>query len=197
MAPKTAHTTDARRVLVIAASILALTLSGCAGGGADSDPPPTDTETTAPADSGDEGGDGSDGDSGDAGEEDEAGDGGEAASLGTITIGTTTYQVLESVNCELRESDLATPVVDLFAIGVSVDGEEALFFAYTDEINGVADSYVDYQGPEGTFSSSPGAATFTVNDGTVNGASTIIDEAETETLMAQFTFEVPTELQEC
>lgn len=196
MAPKTAHMTDARRALIVAASILALTLSGCAGGAAESDPPPTDTETTAPADGGDAGDEDSDRDAGDEGDSD-AGDGGEVASLGTITIGTTIYQVVESINCELRESDLATPVIDMIAIGISSAGEEALFFAYTDEINGVADSYVDYQGPEGTYSSNPGAATFTYSDGIVNGASTIIDEAETETLMAQFRFELPAELQEC
>lgn len=175
----TSRAIGARLATLISASVLAFTLSGCANSANDVDQLPAEPEVSAPADEGD------------AVEP-------APASLGTLTVGTTTYTVVDTVNCEPASgSDLITRTLDVIAVGQSSDGDEALFFAYTDEQNGVASSNVDYQGPEGTFASMPGAATLQFEDGMVSGASPIVDEAETQTVMVQFSFEVSADLEQC
>ena len=163
---------------------LALALSGCTGGAVDTDAPPGEPEVSTPAE----------------GEGDANADNGDAADadLGTITAGTSTYTVIDSVNCEpLQSSDLVTETFNAIAIAQSSEGDEVLFFAYTQEQSGVNANFVDYQGPEGTWSSQGGNATFTVNGGTLSGASLVVNEGETESLMLQFTFTIPDELVEC
>lgn len=172
-----------RRSLPVIVGLLACALVGCTGGAADTDAPPADPEVSTPAEGGDE----------NAGNDDAAG-----ADLGTITAGTTTYTVIDSVNCEpLQSSDLVTETFSAIAVGQSSAGEEVLFFAYTQEQSGVNANFVDYQGPEGTWSSQGGNATFTVNGGTLSGASLVVNEGETESMMLQFTFTIPDELVEC
>lgn len=68
-----------RIFLTIASSILAVTVSGCAGGAADIAQPATDTEATAPAASGDSDGNG------------------DGASIGTFTVGEIVYDVVNGV----------------------------------------------------------------------------------------------------
>ncbi len=173
----------ARRLLPVFVGVLAVALAGCGGGSVDSDTQPADPKVSTPVDA-----DGNDG-----GDDDGAG-----ADLGTITVGTTTYTVIDSVNCEpLQSSDLVTETFNAIAIGQSFEGGEALFFAYTQEQSGVNANFVDYQGPEGTWSSQDSNATFTVDGGIVSGASLIVNDDATETMMAQFSFTVPDELVEC
>ncbi len=117
--------------------------------------------------------------------------------LGTITVGTTTYDVVETVNCvPVSASDVVTRMFEVIAVAQSDDGEEAMLFAYTDEQSGVPSHFVDYQGPEGTWSSE-GNATFVRDAGSLSGAGTLIDDADTQSIMVQFDFEVPDELVEC
>ena len=174
----------ARHSFPLLIGALALALSGCAGGAADPDAQPADPEVSAPAE----------------GEGDANADNGDAAdaNLGTITAGTATYTVIDSVNCEpVQSSDLVTETFNAIGIAQSPEGEQVLFFAYTQEQSGVNANFVDYQGPEGTWSSQGGNATFTVNGGTLSGASLVVNEGETESLMLQFTFTIPDELVEC
>lgn len=118
--------------------------------------------------------------------------------LGTITVGTTTYDVVETVNCvPVSASDVLTRVFEVIAVAQSDDGEEAMLFAYTDEQSGLPSHSVDYQGPEGTWGTPEGNATFVRDAGSLSGAGTLIDDADTQSIMVQFDFAVPDELVEC
>lgn len=175
---------SARFSLPVFVGLLAVALVGCTGGAADTDAPPAEPEASAPAEA--------------EGESSGGGDDGAGAALGTITAGTTTYTVIESINCEpVQSSDLVTETFNSIAFGQSSAGDEVLFFAYTQEQSGVNANFVDYQGPEGTWSSQGGNATFTVNGGTLSGASLVVNEGETESMMLQFTLTIPDELVEC
>lgn len=177
-----------RRSAVFAALIVSLALSGCAAvaPGADGvEPGATGSESDGTDSSG----------SDDAGEGDQ---GSGAAAVGTITVATTTYDVVEVVNCEPEQaSELVTEVFDVIALGQSSAGDDVLFFATTQEQSGVNSNFIDYQGPEGTWSTPGGTATFTVSDGVLSGASAIVNAEETETVTIQFRFEVPAELVDC
>ncbi|MBX9471081.1 hypothetical protein [Microcella sp.] len=184
MSSTIAHDRALRPLVPLIVGLLAVALTGCASADADTETSSTDPEVSTPTD----------------GDGDENADNGDAADadLGTITAGTSTYTVIDSVNCEpLQSSDLVTETFNAIAIGQSSDGDEVLFFAYTQEQSGVNANFVDYQGPEGTWSSQGGNATFTVNGGTLSGASLVVNEGETESLMLQFTFTIPDELVEC
>jgi hypothetical protein len=125
-------------------------------------------------------------------------DDGAGAAIGTITVGTSTYTVLESINCEpVQSSDLVTETFDSIAIGQSSEGDDVLFFAYTQEQSGVNDNFIDYQGPEGTWSTQEGNATFTFDGGILSGASLLVNDDATESIMVQFSFTLPEELVEC
>src|SRR5690606_41662050 len=103
----------ARSGLLIISTVLVVALAGCASPEPPpSQPPAASTEGTAPGDA-----DPAEGGSG----------------VGTITVGTTTYKVLESVNCEpVSASDVVTRVFEVIATAQSADGGQALFFGYTD-----------------------------------------------------------------
>jgi len=167
---------------------LALALTGCAGGAGEGEAPAAGEEVEAPAEA--EGGE-SESTDGDA----EAGAG---ADLGTITVGTTTYRVIEAVNCEpVQSNELTTEVFNSIAVAQSAEGEDVLFFAYTQEQSGARANFVDYQGPEGTLSTQQTEATFTVEGGVLSGAAVLVDDDATESFMAQFTFDLPEELVSC
>lgn len=175
----------ARTLAVLSIGTLAFALAGC--GGADDSPESLPTEPgaqTAPTDEApDEGGN----DEGTA-----------SAELGTITVDTTTYDVVETVNCvPVSASDVLTRVFEAITVAQSVDGDEVLFFAYTDEQSGVPGHFIDYQGPEGTWSTSEGNATFAREAGALSGSGVLIDDANTQSIMVQFDFAVPDELVEC
>jgi len=203
MAIRTIGGTRPRASIYVVAGALALVLSGCAGGA--EGPEPTEPGATTPTDSStqDASGDGAatEGETADAVAE-EAGDDGAGAEaggqLGTITIDTTTYDVLESVNCTpVSPTDLVATVLDVIAVARSADGEDAMFFAYIEEQSGARANHIDYQGPEGTLSTLDGNATFTFENGTFSGAGTLVDDAATTSSMAQFNFTVPDELVDC
>lgn len=199
MAIRTLGDTRSRSGAYVVAGVLALALSGCTGGG--DDPAPTDAAASTPTDASTQDAsvddaatesETADGETAEAGDEDAGGE------LGTITIDTTTYQVLESANCTpVSPTDLVTRVLDVLAVARSRDGEDALFFAYTEDQSGVSANHIDYQGPEGTLSTRDGNASFSFESGTFSGAGTLVDDAETKTLMAQFNFTVPDELVDC
>lgn len=118
--------------------------------------------------------------------------------LGTITVGSTTYNVLESVNCELMEADdLVDRTFDVIAVAQSASGEDALFFAYTDEQTGAPGNFIDYQGPEGTLMTSVGDATFVVSGGNLSGSGALVDDANTQSFTVEFNFDIPEERVEC
>lgn len=175
-----------RRLLPALCGLLVVTLVGCSSGASDAGEPSTGDEpsTSEGAEASEQSGDGADSEA--------------AAQLGTITVGTTTYTVVESINCEpAGESDLFNETFSAIAGAQSFDGEEALFFAYTLEQAGVNSNFVDYQGPEGTWSTQDGDATLTVNDGRLNGAGLILNDDASESMMIQFNFTLPDELVEC
>lgn len=117
---------------------------------------------------------------------------------GTITVGTTTYNVVESVNCQpVDASDLVDRTFEVIAVAQSASGEDVLFFAYTDEQNGAPGHFIDYQGPEGTLTTSGGDATFLVSGGNLSGSGVLVDDASTQSVMVQFDFDFPDELVEC
>ena len=180
MSSTIAHDRALRPLVAVIVGLLAVALTGCASADADTETPSTDTEVSTPAET--EGDDGAGG-----------GDGGADAQLGTITAGTTTYSVVDTVNCEpVQSSDLVTETFSSIAVAVSREGDEVLFFAYTQEQSGVNANFIDYQGPEGTWSTQEGNATFTVTDGTLSGASVVVNDDATESMMLQFTFTIPT-----
>lgn len=184
MLSTTDHARGARPFFPLVIITFVVALAGCSGAAVDADAPPAEPEVSTPAEGGTD--------------ENSDGDDGAGADLGTITAGTTTYTVIDSVNCEpLQSSDLVTETFNAIAIAQSSSGDEVLFFAYTQEQSGVNANFVDYQGPEGTWSSQGGNATFTVDGGTLSGASLVVNEGETESLMLQFTFTLPDELVEC
>ena len=180
------NSSTARPALALAAGLLALTLAGCAAGATDAD------TSSAP-------------ESGGSTENDDASAGGDGVdpgaggNFGTITVESTTYTVVEAVNCEpVQTTDVLTEVFDVIATAQSSDGGDALFFAYVQEQAGEFSTFLDYQGPEGTWSSHPGAAESAVTDeGLYSGASELVDDGGTESIMIEFSFAVPGELVEC
>ena len=165
--------------------VLALVLAGCAGGADAPAAEPVESEAQTAAEDETTDGDVADGAAG-------------GGDLGTITVGTTVYEVVETVNCEpVSGSDVVDRVLEVIAVGQSVGGDEALLFAYTDEQSGVAGNFVDYQGPEGTWSTREDNATFVLESGSLSGAGTLIDDADTQSMMVQFDFAVPAELVQC
>lgn len=113
-------------------------------------------------------------------------------------MGTTTYNVVESVNCQpVDASDLVDRTFEVIAVAQSASGEDVLFFAYTDEQNGAPGHFIDYQGPEGTLTTSGGDATFLVSGGNLSGSGALVDDASTQSVMVQFDFDFPDELVEC
>jgi hypothetical protein len=166
------------RLFPVVLGILALALSGCADTAAESDAQPGDSEVSAPVDSG----------SGVSG----------TAELGTIAVDTATYDVLEALNCQpVQSSDLVVEVFDVIAIAESSDGDSVLFFAYTQEQSGVTSNFIDYQGPEGTWSTQEGNASFTLDGGILSGMSELVDDAATRSITVDFAFAVPNELVDC
>ncbi|WP_179873584.1 hypothetical protein [Microcella indica] len=167
---------------------LVVALAGCAGGAGEAEAPAAGEEVEAPAEA--DGGE-SESSEGDA----EAGAG---ADLGTITVGTTSYRVIEAVNCEpVQSNELTTEVFNSIAFGQSAEGEDVLFFAYTQEQSGARANFIDYQGPEGTWSTQEGNATFTYDGGVLSGASALVNDDLSESIMIQFTFDLPEELVGC
>lgn len=167
--------------------LLAVALAGCTSVAPGADAQSTDSEvsTSAEAEANEGTSEGADGDT--------------VARLGTITMDTTTYTVVESINCEpMGSTDLVTETFNSIAVGQSAEGEEVLFFAYSHEgQSGGAANFVDYQGPEGTWSSFEGNATFTLNGGTLSGASVVVDDDASQSKMIQFSFTLPDVLVEC
>jgi len=163
---------------------LVVALAGCAGGAGEAEPPAAGEEVEAPAEA--EGGDS------------ESSDGDAGADLGTITVGTTTHRVVEAVNCEpVQTNELTTEVFSSIAVAQSAEGEDVLFFAYSQEQSGARANFIDYQGPEGTLSTQEGNATFTYDAGVLSGASALVNDDLTESIMIQFTFDLPEELVSC
>lgn len=183
LTPRT--TAVARPTLAVAAAFLLFASVGCTAGATDSTPADADSGVSAEND------DATGGDSG--------ADAGGNADVGTITVESTTYTVLEAVNCELVQStDLVTRVFDALAVAQSPDGGDALFFVYVEEQAGQFSNFIDYQGPEGTWSSNPGVATLTLSDDNqLTGSSVLVDDGDTESIMIEFNFTVPDELVEC
>lgn len=183
MTSRTVNNRLSPRSLLLVGGVLAFALSGCAGAAVDTDTQPADPDTSAPMDV----------DDGDT-----SGEVGSGAGLGTITVDTTTYGVVEVVNCEpVQTSDLVTEVFDVIAVAQSAAGDDALFFAYTQEQSGAKANFIDYQGPEGTLSTPGGNATFVLDSGVLSGASSVVDDGNTQTFMIQFEFELPAELVDC
>jgi hypothetical protein len=171
-------------VVPLMVGALVFALAGCAGGTGEAEAPAAGEEVEAPAEA--EGG------------ESESTDGDAGADVGTITVGTTTYRVVEAVNCEpVQTNELTTEVFNSIAVAQSAEGEDVLFFAYSQEQSGARANFVDYQGPEGTLSTQQTDATFTYEDGVLSGAAVLVDDAATESFMAQFTFDLPEELVSC
>lgn len=172
--------------LMVGALVVALT--GCAGSAGEAEAPAAGEEVEASTDA----------EAGESGSSDGDAEAGAGADLGTITVGTTTYRVIEAVNCELvQTNDLTTEVFDSIAVAQSAEGEDVLFFAYSQEQSGARANFVDYQGPEGTLSTQQTEATFTFEDGVLSGAAVLVDDDATESFMAQFTFDLPEELVSC
>ncbi|NLT26754.1 MAG: hypothetical protein GXX90_08930 [Microbacteriaceae bacterium] len=174
-----------RRALpVMIIGLLAFALVGCSGVASDADAQAPGSEASTPEET-------------EASEN--AGDGDASARLGTITVDTTTHTVIESVNCEpMQSTDIVTETFSSIAVGQTAEGEEVLFFAYTHEgQSGGVSNFIDYQGPEGTWSSSEGNATFTLNEGTLSGASVIVNDDASQSKMIQFSFTLPDTLVEC
>ena len=167
---------------------LVFALAGCAGGAGEAEAPTAGEEVETPAEVDGGESESSDGDA-------EAGTG---ADLGTITVGTTSYRVIEAVNCEpVQSNELTTEVFNSIAVAQSAEGEDVLFFAYSQEQSGARANFVDYQGPEGTLSTQQTEATFTFDGGVLSGAAVLVDDDATESFMAQFTFDLPEELVSC
>lgn len=177
----------ARRAFpVMIIGLLVVALSGCASAASDTGAQSTDSEVgpSAVAEANEDAPDGADGDA--------------TARLGTITVDTTTYSVIESINCELvQSSDVATETFSSIAVGQSAEGDDVLFFAYTQEQSGGVANFIDYQGPEGTWTTQEGNATFTLSGGILSGASVIVNGDASQSKMIQFKFALPEELAEC
>lgn len=189
----------ARPALLIASTVFAFALVGCASPEQPASQPPAATtegpgpEETAPEETAPEESVPEDVESGSSTDPDEGGTG-----VGTITVDTTTYKVLDSVNCMPdSSSEVLTRVFEVIAVAQSADGGEALFFGYTDEQSGVPAYFVDYQGPEGTWGTPDGDAHFSIDGDTLSGAGVLIDDANTQSIMVQFEFTLPDELVEC
>lgn len=176
-----------RALPAILIGLITVALAGCTSVIPDADTQPSESEVSASAES--------DAD----GRVDEAADGDVSGRLGTITMDTTTYDVVDAVNCEpVQSSDLVDETFSSIAVGQSAEGEEVLFFAYTheDQSGGVA-NHIDYQGPEGTWSSFDGNATFTLNGDTLSGASVVVDVDNSQSKMIQFSYTLPGVLVVC
>ncbi|MER3389256.1 MAG: hypothetical protein RJQ01_04410 [Microcella sp.] len=173
-----------RPALAWAAGLLALALAGCTAGPTEAPSDPAEPPASTADDGSEESGGGV-----------EAGAG---AGVGTITVGTTSYTVIEAANCEpVQTNELTTEVFNSLAVGQSAQGETVLFFAYTQEQSGARANFIDYQGPEGTLSTQEGNATFTLTDGELSGASVLVNDDLSESIMVQFSFTLPDDLQEC
>lgn len=172
-----------RSAAVIVSSILMFTLVGCGNTAIDPEQP-RNSSTTIPTDTESNNGNTS--------------TQGPNSSLGSITVATTTYQVVEAINCvPISHSSLVTRVFDVIATAQSSSGETALFFAYTEEQSGVPGHFIDYQGPEGIWTTPEGNATFNLTDDNLSGAGALVDDANTQTVMVQFNFAVPAEQVDC
>ncbi len=169
------------------ALLLATTLTGCAAA--------SDSTPESPADESQ-----SDSAQTDAGESDDSGNAaGPSGGGGTVSLGTTIYTVNETYNCEIFPSDTAgapEELLDLIVLGTSSSGADMQLNVYLQRVSGVSVNTVDYSGDEGLFSNDGDIAVREEGD-TIIGAGAVVDDANTETFLLQFTLVVPDETIDC
>lgn len=176
-----------RATASLIALLLATTLTGCAAASDSTPESPADATETDTGETGDTGGDTGGGSA-------PAPGGG-----GTVVLGTTIYTVNETYNCEIFPID--TPgaperSLDLIVLGTSSTGADMQLFVVLQTSSGVSINSVDYSGDEGIFSND-GDAVVREEGNTLIGTAAVVDEANTESFILQFTLVVPDETIDC
>src|SRR5690606_39198178 len=111
MSSNKTSSTSTRATTALLAAVCAVAIAGCAGSNDAPQPGDSEPSVETPAEQA----------------VDAAVDETSPQQLGTITVGTTTYNVVESVNCQpVDSSDVLDRTFEVIAVGQSLSGEDVL-----------------------------------------------------------------------